>query len=82
MPAKFGGTFEGKTYSIGDWVVFLRFCKTITCGEGGAVITNDAKIAKRRSIQDHGHDHIGNDREPKPSFLGVIILGFPNFMPQ
>lgn len=69
-----GGTFEGKTLgSIGDLGCFsFDFVKTITCGEGGAVITNDAKIAKNADqFQDHGHDHIGNDRgaETHP-FLG------------
>jgi 8-amino-3,8-dideoxy-alpha-D-manno-octulosonate transaminase len=37
--------------------------KTITCGEGGAVVTNDPKLyALADAYSDHGHDHIGNDR--------------------
>ena len=37
--------------------------KTITCGEGGAVITNDKDLyLKAAAYADHGHDHIGNDR--------------------
>ena len=37
--------------------------KTITCGEGGAVITNNKKYYTNADVyQDHGHDHIGNDR--------------------
>ena len=48
------------------------YVKTVTCGEGGAVITNNEIYAKNADkYQDHGHDHIGNDRgaESHP-FLG------------
>ena len=60
-----GGTFEGKPLgSYGDLGCFsFDFVKTITCGEGGAVITNSEKYAVNADqYQDHGHDHIGNDR--------------------
>lgn len=57
----------------GDLGVFsFDFVKTITCGEGGAIITNNPQLAKKADhYQDHGHDHIGNDRgaEGHP-FLG------------
>ncbi len=34
--------------------------KTITCGEGGAVITNKKELYERASqYSDHGHDHLG-----------------------
>ncbi len=37
--------------------------KTITCGEGGAVVTRDKKIYQAAdAYADHGHDHIGTDR--------------------
>jgi 8-amino-3,8-dideoxy-alpha-D-manno-octulosonate transaminase len=37
--------------------------KTITCGEGGAVITDDSELYRRAdAFADHGHDHIGQDR--------------------
>jgi 8-amino-3,8-dideoxy-alpha-D-manno-octulosonate transaminase len=37
--------------------------KTITCGEGGAVVTDDKEIyVAVDAFTDHGHDHIGNDR--------------------
>jgi 8-amino-3,8-dideoxy-alpha-D-manno-octulosonate transaminase len=37
--------------------------KTITCGEGGAVVTWDqARYLKADAYSDHGHDHAGNDR--------------------
>jgi 8-amino-3,8-dideoxy-alpha-D-manno-octulosonate transaminase len=60
-----GGTFEGKPLgSYGDMGCFsFDFVKTITCGEGGAVITNSEEYAKNADrYQDHGHDHVGNDR--------------------
>lgn len=69
-----GGTYEGKPLgSYGDIGCFsFDFVKTITCGEGGGVITNNEKYATHADhYQDHGHDHIGKDRgaETHP-FLG------------
>nr|WP_321222531.1 DegT/DnrJ/EryC1/StrS family aminotransferase [uncultured Psychroserpens sp.] len=69
-----GGTYEGKPLgSIGDLGCFsFDFVKTITCGEGGAVITNNEEYyINADHYSDHGHDHIGNDRgaETHP-FLG------------
>jgi len=69
-----GGTYKGKPLgSIGDLGCFsFDFVKTITCGEGGAVITNNkAYYLNADHFSDHGHDHIGNDRgaESHP-FLG------------
>ncbi|GAA4270433.1 DegT/DnrJ/EryC1/StrS family aminotransferase [Hyunsoonleella aestuarii] len=69
-----GGTYQGKPLgSIGDLGCFsFDFVKTITCGEGGAVITNNEKYYSNADhYSDHGHDHIGNDRgaESHP-FLG------------
>ncbi|MBZ0328251.1 MAG: DegT/DnrJ/EryC1/StrS family aminotransferase [Altibacter sp.] len=60
-----GGTYEGKPLgSIGDLGCFsFDFVKTITCGEGGGIITNNEQYAvKLDQFQDHGHDHVGNDR--------------------
>ena len=60
-----GGTYNGKELgTIGDLGCFsFDFVKTITCGEGGAVVTNNQKFAVRAdNYQDHGHDHIGKDR--------------------
>lgn len=60
-----GGTYEGKPLgSYGDMGCFsFDFVKTITCGEGGAVISNfDHYITNADQYQDHGHDHVGNDR--------------------
>ena len=69
-----GGTYEGKPLgSYGDLGCFsFDYVKTITCGEGGAVITNNEKYALHADhYQDHGHDHVGKDRgaETHP-FLG------------
>ena len=69
-----GGTFEGKPLgSYGDLGCFsFDYVKTITCGEGGAVITNNEKYKQNADhFSDHGHDHVGNDRgaEAHP-FLG------------
>lgn len=37
--------------------------KTITCGEGGAIVTDDQSLyVKADAYADHGHDHIGSDR--------------------
>ncbi|MCP5522962.1 MAG: DegT/DnrJ/EryC1/StrS family aminotransferase [Verrucomicrobiales bacterium] len=39
------------------------YVKTVTCGEGGAVITNDAELHEVvQAFTDHGHDHLGRDR--------------------
>jgi 8-amino-3,8-dideoxy-alpha-D-manno-octulosonate transaminase len=69
-----GGTYNGQALgTIGDLGCFsFDFVKTVTCGEGGVVITNHDKYAKHLDhFSDHGHDHIGNDRgaENHP-FLG------------
>ena len=60
-----GGTFEGKPLgSYGDLGCFsFDFVKTITCGEGGAIITNNEQFKTHADhYSDHGHDHIGKDR--------------------
>ena len=69
-----GGTYQGKSLgSYGDLGCFsFDYVKTITCGEGGAVLTNNEKYALNADhYQDHGHDHVGKDRgaETHP-FLG------------
>lgn len=69
-----GATYKGKPLgSIGDLGCFsFDFVKTITCGEGGAIITNNEEYYTNSDhFSDHGHDHIGNDRgaEGHP-FLG------------
>ncbi len=60
-----GATYKGKKLgTIGDAGTFsFDFVKTITCAEGGAVMTNreDVYIASD-GYSDHGHDHAGVDR--------------------
>jgi 8-amino-3,8-dideoxy-alpha-D-manno-octulosonate transaminase len=60
-----GGTYKGQALgTIGDLGCFsFDFVKTVTSGEGGAVVTNNTQYAKHLDhFRDHGHDHIGNDR--------------------
>lgn len=69
-----GGSFNGQMLgTIGHGGTFsFDFVKTITCGEGGAFLTNDEKYyINADHYTDHGHDHVGNDRgaESHP-FLG------------
>ena len=59
------GTYKGKSLgTIGDAGCFsFDYVKTITCGEGGAVVTNNSTSAKYADhYSDHGHTHEGNDR--------------------
>lgn len=69
-----GATYNGKALgTIGDVGCFsFDFVKTVTCGEGGAVVTNNPEYYKNADhFSDHGHDHVGSDRgaETHP-FLG------------
>ena len=60
-----GGTYKGKKLgTIGDAGTFsFDFVKTITCAEGGAVMTNrDDVYISSDGYSDHGHDHKGVDR--------------------
>jgi len=60
-----GGSYRGRPLgSIGHIGCFsFDFVKTVTCGEGGGLITDDPQIYERaQAYSDHGHDHIGNDR--------------------
>lgn len=57
-----GATYKGKALgSIGNAGTFsFDFVKTITCAEGGAIITNDEAVYTRAdAYSDHGHDHLG-----------------------
>lgn len=60
-----GATFEGRAAGTFGHMGCFSFdpVKTITCGEGGAVVTNDKKLyIAADAYADHGHDHIGSDR--------------------
>jgi 8-amino-3,8-dideoxy-alpha-D-manno-octulosonate transaminase len=69
-----GATFNGKSLGTFGQMGCFSFdpVKTITCGEGGAVVTDDKKLyTLADAYADHGHDHIGNDR----GLEGHPILG-------
>ena len=60
-----GGTYKGQYLgTIGHAGTFsFDYVKTITCGEGGVVMTNDAEVYEKcDGFTDHGHDHKGADR--------------------
>ena len=60
-----GGSYKGKQLgSIGDMGTFsFDFVKTMTCGEGGVVMTNRRDLYMNSDgFSDHGHDHQGADR--------------------
>lgn len=70
-----GATYKGQAVgTIGDAGTFsFDFVKTITCAEGGVVMTNQEEIyTKAAGYADHGHDHIGVDR-------GADMHPFPGF---
>jgi 8-amino-3,8-dideoxy-alpha-D-manno-octulosonate transaminase len=61
----FGASFHGKMLgTIGDAGCYsFDFNKIVTCGEGGAVITNHKDLYERADqYHDHGHDHTNDDR--------------------
>lgn len=61
LGATFGGRFLGTFGQMGCFS--FDPVKTITCGEGGAVVTNSHHLYETAdAYADHGHDHIGNDR--------------------
>ncbi len=60
-----GGKYKGKHLgTIGDAGTFsFDFVKTMTCGEGGVIMTNREDVyIKSDGYTDHGHDHKGADR--------------------
>ncbi len=60
-----GATYNGKGLGGFGKAGCFSFdsVKTITCGEGGAVVTDDKDVyIAADAYADHGHDHIGNDR--------------------
>jgi 8-amino-3,8-dideoxy-alpha-D-manno-octulosonate transaminase len=60
-----GATYKGRSLgTIGDAGTFsFDFVKTMTCAEGGVVMTNNEDVLiKSDGYTDHGHDHLGADR--------------------
>jgi 8-amino-3,8-dideoxy-alpha-D-manno-octulosonate transaminase len=69
-----GATFHGRALGTFGDIGCYSFdpVKTITCGEGGAVVTDDEDLYHRaEQYADHGHDHVGRDRGAE----GHPILG-------
>ena len=61
----FGATYKGKYLgTIGDAGCYsFDFVKIVTCGEGGAIVTNREDVyINSDGFSDHGHDHKGVDR--------------------
>ncbi|MBA4166979.1 MAG: DegT/DnrJ/EryC1/StrS family aminotransferase [Chitinophagaceae bacterium] len=60
-----GASYKGKFLgTIGDAGTFsFDFVKTLTCAEGGVVMTNNEEVYRKSDhYSDHGHDHEGVDR--------------------
>lgn len=69
-----GATYRGQYLgTIGDiGCLSFDYVKTVTCGEGGAVLTHDEdKYRKADHYTDHGHNHQGHDRSAEDHpFIG------------
>ncbi len=60
-----GGSYQGQALGSFGKAGCFSFdpVKTITCGEGGAIVTSDKQVyVAADAFADHGHDHIGDDR--------------------
>jgi 8-amino-3,8-dideoxy-alpha-D-manno-octulosonate transaminase len=60
-----GANFHGKSLGTFGKIGCFSFdyVKTITCGEGGAIVTDDEQVYHlAQAFTDHGHDHLGADR--------------------
>jgi len=61
MTSSYKGKYAGTFGAVGSFS--FDFFKIITCGEGGAVITNDdKKFEIIHTWADHGHNHVGDNR--------------------
>jgi 8-amino-3,8-dideoxy-alpha-D-manno-octulosonate transaminase len=61
----FGASYKGRALgTIGDAGCYsFDFNKMVTCGEGGAILTDSEDIYKKADMyHDHGHDHSNEDR--------------------
>lgn len=71
----FGATHKGKYAGTFGHIGCFSFdsVKTCTCGEGGAIITDDKWVyVAADQLADHGHDHIGENRGAD----GHPVIGF------
>jgi 8-amino-3,8-dideoxy-alpha-D-manno-octulosonate transaminase len=70
-----GASYQGKALGSFGHMGCFSFdpVKTITCGEGGAIVTDDTRrYDLAHAFADHGHDHIGTDRGAE----GHPIIGY------
>jgi dTDP-4-amino-4,6-dideoxygalactose transaminase len=84
FPVKYNGKLLG---TLGDAGVYSFYAtKTITTGEGGMIVTNNSRVAKRMSVMRmHGIDREVWDRytSDKPSWqYSVVEAGFKYNMPD
>ena len=71
-------TYRGRPVgSIGDAGVFsLTETKNITCGEGGLLVTDDPKIARKaRLIRNHG-EGVAESSWPDDELVNVVGMNF------
>lgn len=70
-----GASYQGKALGTFGKMGCFSFdpVKTITCGEGGAVVTNSENLYLiADAFSDHGHDHMGDDRgKEKHTIMGA-----------
>ncbi|MDO4189449.1 MAG: UDP-4-amino-4,6-dideoxy-N-acetyl-beta-L-altrosamine transaminase [Lachnospiraceae bacterium] len=79
-----GSSYKGqKVGSIADITTFsFHPVKTVTGGEGGAVLTNDEEFFKKvQLIRSHGMQHVSeyeeiNDDEKGPWYNEMVLLGY------
>ena len=60
-----GGAYQGQALGTFGAIGCFSFdaVKTVTCGEGGAIVTTDEALYRRAfQYADHGHDHAGANR--------------------
>jgi 8-amino-3,8-dideoxy-alpha-D-manno-octulosonate transaminase len=70
-----GASFHGRplgSFGLAGCYSF-DYVKTVTCGEGGAIVTSDPQFYDRcQAFTDHGHDHLGVDRgADQHPFMGL-----------
>lgn len=72
--ATFGGREVGSIADVG--VYSLTETKSITCGEGGVVVTNDARIARKlRLIRNHG-EGVAEESWSDDELLNITGMNF------
>jgi dTDP-4-amino-4,6-dideoxygalactose transaminase len=74
LGAQFRGREVGSIADVG--VHSLTETKSITCGEGGVVMTNDARIARKaRLIRNHG-EGVADDRWSDDDLVNIVGMNY------